>query len=82
MKRLSYMLDRGRRIKMSDNNLYLQYAYAISEQLNSQKVKTRDELLEYFEELKQDYINDLESTLDEIFEDYCTENNLEWAEEE
>ena len=66
---------------MSDNSLYLQYAYAISEQLNSQKVKTRDELLEYFEELKQDYINDLESTLDEIFEDYCTENNLEWAEE-
>ena len=67
---------------MSDNNLYLQYAYAISKQLNSQKVKTRDELLEYFEEIKQDYINDLESTLDEIFEDYCTENNLEWAEEE
>lgn len=67
---------------MSDNSLYLQYAYAISEQLNSQKVKTRDELLEYFEELKQDYINDLESTLDEIFDDYCTENNLEWTEEE
>ena len=67
---------------MSDNSLYLQYAYAISEQLNSQKVKTRDELLEYFEEIKQDYINDLESALDEIFEDYCTENNLEWAEEE
>lgn len=67
---------------MSDNSLYLQYAYAISEQLNSQKVKTRDELLGYFEEIKQDYINDLESTLDEIFDDYCTENNLEWAEEE
>lgn len=67
---------------MSDNSLYLQYAYAISEQLNSQKVKTRDELLEYFEELRQDYINDLESTLDEIFEDYCTENNLEWTEED
>lgn len=66
---------------MSDNNLYLQYAYAISEQLNSQKVKTRDELIEIFEEIKQDYINDLESTLDEIFDDYCTENNLEWAEE-
>lgn len=67
---------------MSDNSLYLQYAYAISEQLNSQKVKTRDELLEVFEDIKQDYINDLESTLDEIFDDYCTENNLEWAEEE
>ena len=67
---------------MSDNSLYLQYVYAISEQLNSQKVKTRDELLEYFEELRQDYINDLESTLDEIFDDYCTENNLEWTEEE
>ena len=66
---------------MSDNNLYLQYAYAISEQLNSQKVKTRDELIEIFEEIKQDYINDLESTLDEIFDDYCTENNLEWVEE-
>ena len=66
---------------MSDNSLYLQYAYAISEQLNSQRVKTRDELLEHFEEIKQDYINDLESTLDEIFDDYCTENNLEWAEE-
>ena len=67
---------------MSDNNLYLQYAYAISEQLNSQKVKTRDELLEVFEDIKQDYINDLESTLDEIFDDYCNENNLEWAEED
>lgn len=67
---------------MSDNNLYLQYAYAISEQLNSQKVKTRDELLGVFEDIKQDYINDLESTLDEIFDDYCTENNLEWAEED
>lgn len=31
---------------MSDNSLYLQYAEAISEQLISQKVKTRDELLE------------------------------------
>ena len=66
---------------MSDNSLYLQYAYAISEQLNSQKVKTRDELLEVFEDIKQDYISDLESTLDEIFDDYCTENNLEWAKE-
>ena len=67
---------------MSDNSLYLQYAYAISEQLNSQKVETRDELLEVFEDIKQDYINDLESTLDEIFDDYCNENNLEWAEED
>ena len=67
---------------MNDNSLYLQYAYAISEQLNSQKVKTRDELLEVFEDIKQDYINDLESTLDEIFDDYCNENNLEWAEED
>lgn len=67
---------------MSDNNLYLQYAYAISEQLNSKKVKTRDELLEVFEDIKQDYINDLEITLDEIFDDYCTENNLGWAEED
>ena len=67
---------------MSDNNLYLQYAYAISEQLNSQKVKTRDELLEFFEDIKQDYINDLEITLYEIFYDYCTENNLECAEED
>lgn len=67
---------------MSDNSLYLRYAYAISEHLNSQKVKTRDELLEHFEEIKQDYMNDLESTLDEIFDDYCTENNLEGAEED
>lgn len=66
---------------MSDNHSYLQYAEAISEQLNSKKVKTRDELLEIFEEIKRDYINELESTLDEIFDDYCTENNLEWAEE-
>lgn len=67
---------------MCDNSLYLQYAEVISEQLISQKVKTRDELLEIFEEIKQDYINDLESTLDEIFDDYCEENALNWAEEE
>lgn len=67
---------------MCDNSLYLQYAEAISEQLISQKVKTRDELLEIFEEIKQDYINDLENSLDEIFDDYCEENALNWAEEE
>lgn len=66
---------------MGNNDLYLQYVEQINEQLNSQKVKSRDELQNYFEEIKQDYINNLENTLDEIFDDYCTENNLEWAEE-
>ena len=67
---------------MGDNDLYLQYVEQINEQLNSQKVKSRDELQNYFEEIKQDYINNLENALEEIFEDYCTENNLEWDEEE
>ena len=67
---------------MGDNDLYLQYVEQINEQLNSQKVKSRDELQNYFEEIKQDYINNLENALDEIFEDYCTENNLEWDEED
>ena len=67
---------------MGDNDLYLQYVEQINEQLNSQKVKSRDELQNYFEEIKQDYINNLENALEEIFEDYCTENNLEWDEED
>ena len=67
---------------MRDNDLYLQYVEQINEQLNSQKVKSRDELQNYFEEIKQDYINNLENALEEIFEDYCTENNLEWDEED
>lgn len=65
---------------MGDNDLYLQYVEQINEQLNSQKVKSRDELQNYFEEIKQDYINNLENALDEIFDDYCDENNLEWSE--
>ena len=67
---------------MSNNDLYLQYVDEIEEQLNQKKAKTRDDIQEYFEDLKNDYIVRLESTLDEIFEDYCEENNLHWSDED
>ena len=67
---------------MSDNDLYLQYADEIIEVLDKKKAKTRDDIQEYFEDLKNDYIVRLESTLDEIFEDYCEENNLHWSDED
>ena len=66
---------------MSDNDLYLQYVDEICEQLNLKKFKTQDEAWEYFNYIKDEYISNLERALDEIFDDYCTENNLEWAEE-
>ena len=66
---------------MSDNDLYLQYVDEICEQLNQKKFKTQDEAWEYFNYIKDEYISNLEHALDEIFDDYCTENNLEWAEE-
>ena len=67
---------------MSNNDLYLQYVDEIEEQLNQKQAKTRDDIQEYFEDLKNDYIVRLESTLDEIFEDYCEENNLHWSDED
>ena len=67
---------------MSDNDLYLQYVDEIVEQLNQKKLKTRDDIQEYFDYLKNDYIERLERTLDEIFEDYCEENNLNWSDED
>lgn len=66
---------------MSDNDLYLQYVDEIGEQLNQKKFKTQDEAWEYFNYIKDEYISNLERALDEIFDDYCTENNLEWVEE-
>lgn len=66
---------------MSDNDLYLQYVDEIRERLNQKKFKTQDEAWEYFNYIKDEYISNLERALDEIFDDYCTENNLEWAEE-
>lgn len=65
---------------MSDNDLYLQYVDEICEQLNQKKFKTQDEAWKYFNYIKDEYISNLERALDEIFDDYCTENNLEWAE--
>lgn len=62
---------------MSDNDLYLQYVDEICEQLNQKKFKTQDEAWEYFNYIKDEYISNLERALDEIFDDYCTENNLE-----
>lgn len=67
---------------MSDNDLYLQYVDEIVEQLNQKKAKTRDDIQEYFDYLKNDYMERLESSLDEIFEDYCEENNLHWSDED
>ena len=67
---------------MSDNDLYLQYVDEIVEQLNQKKAKTRDDIQEYFDYLKNDYMERLESVLDEIFEDYCEENNLHWSDED
>ena len=66
---------------MRDLDLYLQYVDEICEQLNQKKFKTQDEAWEYFNYIKDEYISNLERALDEIFDDYCTENNLEWAEE-
>ena len=66
---------------MSDNNLYLQYVNEICEQLNQKKFKTQDEARDYFDNyIKPDYLERLDVALDEIFDDYCTENNLEWSE--
>lgn len=67
---------------MSDNDLYLQYVDEIVEQLNQKKAKTRDDIQDYFEYLKDDYIERLERTLEEIFEDYCKENELYYEEDE
>ena len=67
---------------MSDNDLYLRYADEICERLNQKKFKTQDEAWEYFNDVKNEYIDRLERALDEIFDDYCNENNLKWAEEE
>lgn len=67
---------------MSDNDLYLQYVDEIVEQLNQQKAKTRDDIQKYFDYLKNDYMDRLERALDEIFEDYCDENNLDWSDED
>ena len=63
---------------MSDNDLYLQYVDEICERLNQKKFKTQDEACEYFIYIKDNYISNLECALDEIFDDYCSENNLEW----
>ena len=67
---------------MSDNDLYLQYVDEIVEKLNQKKAKTRDDIQEYFDYLQNDYMVRLESALDEIFEDYCEENNLHWSDED
>lgn len=67
---------------MSDNDLYLQYVDEIVEQLNQKKAKTRDDIQEYFDYLKNDYMERVESVLNEIFEDYCEENNLHWSDED
>lgn len=64
---------------MSDNDLYLQYVDEVIEELNQKKAKTRDDIQEYFDYLKNDYMERLERALDEIFEDYCEENNLYWS---
>ena len=66
---------------MRDLDLYLEYVDEICEQLNQKKFKTQDEAWEYFNYIKDEYISNLERALDEIFDDYCTENNLEWAKE-
>ena len=67
---------------MSDNDLYLQYADEICEQLNQKKFETKDEAWKYFNDIKDEYMSNLETALDEIFDDYCDENNLEWVEED
>lgn len=67
---------------MSDNDLYLQYADEICEQLNQKKFKTKDEAWEYFNDIKNEHMSNLETALNEIFDDYCDENNLEWVEED
>lgn len=66
---------------MSDNNLYFYYVDEICEKLKEKKFKDLDEAFDYYNDIKNNYMNDFERTLDEIFDNFCYESDLKWKDD-
>lgn len=66
---------------MNDNNLYFYYVDEICEKLKEKKFKDLDEAFDYYNVIKNNYLNDFETTLDEIFGDFCYESDLKWKDD-
>ena len=66
---------------MNDNNLYFYYVDEICEKLKEKKFEDLDEAFDYYNDIKNNYMNDFETTLDEIFGDFCYESDLKWKDD-
>ena len=64
------------------DEIYLAIVDEIVAELDKQKYKTKDEVVDKIELIKSTYIDDIESAIDEICDDYCDNNNLYWKEDE
>lgn len=63
------------------DEIYLEIVDEIFEKINKFNLKTKDEAFEKIENIKDEYISNIETAFDEIFEDYCEEKNLHWEED-
>lgn len=52
----------------------------ICKKIDKKKCKTRDEVVRFVEELKEEFMNDVECAFDNIADCYCEEHELEWEE--
>lgn len=67
---------------MSDNDIYLLLVDEIFAKLKEENPKTSDEALEIIESIRYKIEGRIDTALDDIFDDYCEENNLKWEDEE
>lgn len=67
---------------MSDNDIYLLLVDEIFAKLKEEKPKTSDEALEIMNYIRYKIEDKIDTALDDIFDDYCEENNLKWEDKE
>lgn len=65
----------------NDNDVYLFLVDDVFTELREEKPKTSDEAYKIIENIRYKIESRIDTALDDIFDDYCEENNLKWENE-
>lgn len=66
---------------MSDNDVYLALVDDVWKEIEEQKPKSKDDVIEIVDRISDKIIGKISEALYEIQDDYCEEKGLEWLDE-
>lgn len=69
-------------MKINGNDIYIALVDDVLKELNEVNPKNKDGAMKIKDEIENKLIDSLDTSLEEILNDYCVEKGLKWEDEE